>query len=117
MELHWDINSEIDHETAGWTAVVFFRSNDYCDIRREGRNILGLNIIGHQPSCNSSEKTIKSKVTVIPDPSLITSEKLNVSCFTYNDSEVNQTRVASHTIIKFSSKLIPNYYDIISTML
>ena len=102
-ELHWDINSEVEM----WRSTVYLRSNDNCDIQNE-ESIPGLSIISHHPSCNFTETTIRSQVTVIPDPELITSERLvSVLCFTYD--KVDHTRIDSLTIvIIFSSKATPN---------
>ena len=100
-ELHWMIT--VNNGTPMWTSTVF---NDSCDIRHE-RNIQGLNITGHQPSCNTSKGIIKSKVTVTPDPNVFKPEALNVSCYTYSNK--TRRRVYSpEKFIKFSSKLIPN---------
>ena len=90
----------VNNGTPNWTATVF---SDNCDIRHE-RNIQGLTITGHQPSCNTSEEIIESKVTVTPDPEVFRPEVLNVSCYTYNN--IGKRIYSPEKFIKFSSKLI-----------
>ena len=100
-ELHWDFITNADHgRRASWTSTVYYSD---CNIQSEGNITQGLTITSHQPSCNTSE-SIESQVTVIPDPEVVTSETLTVSCFGYNIR--TQRRVYSQEIsIKFSSKL------------
>ena len=88
-----------------WTTVVYH--ND-CNVQYNNIGIKpGLNVMyTGQASCNTSaEMIIESKLIVFPDPRVITSEVLNVSCFTY--STLTEERINSqYKIVKFSSKLI-----------
>ena len=100
-ELHWNFTLITDHRRCeNWTSTIYYNN---CNIRSRG-SIPGLTITGHQPSCSASEN-IESEVTVIPDPDVVTSEILNVSCFANNRR--THERVYSREIsMKFSSKLV-----------
>ena len=91
---------EVDHRYS-WTSVVYHTD---CNPPYNIGIKPGLNITyTDRASCDTSDEMIESKLVVYPDPRVITSEVLNVSCFTYS-TETTERIDSQNEIIEFSSK-------------